>query len=144
MERDEEDEGPFEPFGSLRLPLQPDSASGYVGVQRSASKKRPWQATVKVPGRKRINIGSFRTPQEAAVARARAKAEGPELLPSPRKQAARGSGALEARPCLPSLCAPDPLSIPFSPPRSTRAVHHSQATDGHDPHAPHAPRRECS
>ena len=37
----EEDEGPCEAFGSLRLPLKPGTASGYVGVQKSASKKRP-------------------------------------------------------------------------------------------------------
>ena len=42
----EEDAGPCEVFGLLRLPLKPGTASGYVGVQRSASKKRPWQASL--------------------------------------------------------------------------------------------------
>ena len=41
-----EDAGPCEVFGLLRLPLKPGTASGYVGVQRSASKKRPWQASL--------------------------------------------------------------------------------------------------
>ena len=67
----EEDAGPCEVFGVLRLPLKPGTASGYVGVQRIASKKRPWQATLKPPGRKRLNIGCFKTEQEAALARAR-------------------------------------------------------------------------
>ena len=31
----EEDAGPCEVFGVLRLPLKPGTASGYVGVQRS-------------------------------------------------------------------------------------------------------------
>ena len=42
----EDDAGPCEVFGLLRLPLKPGTASGYVGVQRSASKKRPWQASL--------------------------------------------------------------------------------------------------
>ena len=44
---DAEDGGPFEVFGVLRLPLKPGTTGGYVGVQKSASKKRPWQATLK-------------------------------------------------------------------------------------------------
>ena len=51
---EEGDAGPFEEFGVLRLPLKPGTASGYVGVQRSGSKKRPWQATLKIPARKRL------------------------------------------------------------------------------------------
>ena len=52
----EEDAGPCEVFGLLRLPLKPGTASGYVGVQRIASKKRPWQATLKPP---RVASGSM-------------------------------------------------------------------------------------
>ena len=102
----EEDAGPCEVFGVLRLPLKPGTASGYVGVQRIASKKRPWQATLKPPGRKRLNIGCFKTEQEAALARARAKADGSDILPSPRKQAARSSGARS-----PPHCALSALSL---------------------------------
>ena len=69
------------------------AGSGYVGVQHIASKKRPWQATLKPPGRKRLNVGCYRTEQEAALARAQAKAEGSDILPSPRKQAVCSSGA---------------------------------------------------
>jgi len=87
----EEDAGPCEVFGLLRLPLKPGTASGYVGVQRIASKKRPWQATLKPPGRKRLNVGCFKTSQEAVLARAQAKAEGSDIIPSQRKQAARSS-----------------------------------------------------
>ena len=46
----------------------------YVGVQRSSSKqKRPWQASLKVPGRKRLNVGSYRQPLDAAVGRGTGK-----------------------------------------------------------------------
>ena len=94
----EEEAGPFEVFGALRLPLKPGCRArqaGYVGVQRSTSKKRPWQATLKPPGRKRLNVGCFKTKQKAALARARAKAEGPDARspPKPKKQAARSSAS---------------------------------------------------
>ena len=69
-ENEEDDAGPFEEVGVLRLPLKPGTASGYVGVQRSASKKRSWQATLTVAGRERLNVGSFKEPFDAAVARA--------------------------------------------------------------------------
>ena len=49
-------------------------------------------------------MGSFEQPQEAAVARARAMACGPETLPSPRKQAARNSGVAECRPGARLIC----------------------------------------
>jgi hypothetical protein len=42
-ESEGEDGTPFEEFGALRLPLKPGTLSGYVGVQRTNSKKRPWQ-----------------------------------------------------------------------------------------------------
>ena len=99
---EEEDDGPCEWFGVLRIPLKPGTASGYVGVQRSKSKKNPWQATVNVPGKKRRNVGSFKKPVQAAVAMAEAKASGAHLLPSPRKQAQRNSGLETARPPGPS------------------------------------------
>ena len=91
-EREDEDAGPCKQVDGLRLPLRPGTASGFVGVQRTASKKRPWQALLKVPGRKRLNVGSFTSAEKAAVARARAKASRGHLLESPRNQAARNSG----------------------------------------------------
>ena len=94
MESEEEEEhGPCEWFGLRRIPLKPGTASGYLGVQRTKSKKRPWQATVSRPGKKRVGLGSFKKPIEAAVARAEAKASGVHLVPSPRKQAPRNSGS---------------------------------------------------
>lgn len=92
QESEDEDAGPCKQVDGLRLPLKPGTASGFVGVQRTASKKRPWQALLKVPGRKRLNVGSFREAEDAAVARARAKASHGDLLESPRKQAARNAG----------------------------------------------------
>ena len=99
-DEDAEAEGEVELFGVLRLPLATGTASGYVGVRHvKKSKKRPWQAWVHIKGERRRCLGSFRKPQEGAVARARALACGPEALPSPRKQAARNSGAaLSPRP----------------------------------------------
>ena len=117
---DEQDEGRCEAFGVLRLPLKPGTASGYVGVQRSASKRRPWQATLKPRGRKRLNVGSFKTAQEAAVGRARAKADGAHLLASPRKQAARNSGA---RPCQTRLLFQCPTLSEVYSHRSARLAH---------------------
>ena len=67
----EDDEGPCQEFGVLRLPLKPGTASGYVGVQRSTSKKRPWQTTLTVASRGRLNVGHFKKPLDATVARAR-------------------------------------------------------------------------
>ena len=92
-ESEDEDAGPCKLVDGLRLPLKPGTASGFLGVQRSTSKKCPWQALLKVPGRKRLNVGSFKSAEKAAVARARAKAAGGVLLDSPRKQAARKLGA---------------------------------------------------
>ena len=104
MESEEEEEnGPCEWFGLRRIPLKPGTASGYLGVQRTKSKKRPWQATVSRPGKKRVGLGSFKKPIEAAVARAEAKASGVHLVPSPRKQAPRNSGS--------ELCPP-PVTLP--------------------------------
>ena len=112
MESDEEEEeGPCEWIGVLRLPLKAGSKSGYVGVQRVNSKKRPWQATITCPGKKRRTVGSFKKPEEAAAARAEAKASGANLLPSPRKQAPRNSG-LERCACPHDPSSP--ASIPFS------------------------------
>ena len=93
-DEDAEPEVGVETFGVLRLPLAARTASGYVGVRHvPKSKIRPWQAWVHIKGERRRCLGSFRKPQEAAVARAKALACGPETLPSPRKQAARDSGA---------------------------------------------------
>ena len=110
MESEEEEEqGPCEWFGALRIPLKPGTASGYLGVQRTKSKKRPWQATVSRKGKKRVGLGSFKKPIEAAVARAEAKASGVHLVPSPRKQAPRNSGSESCPP-------PVTLHHPPSPP----------------------------
>ena len=89
----EADEGPAEVFGVHRLRLAPGTKSGYLGVRQTKSTKNPWQPWVHLKGEKRRCLGSFRTPQQAAVARARALACGAETLPSPRKQAGRNSGA---------------------------------------------------
>ena len=134
-ESEEEDGTPFEEFGALRLPLKPGTLSGYVGVQRTTSKKRPWQATVKLPGRKRLNVGSFKEPHYAAVARAQALAAAPETLPSPRKQAPRNSGAWDCA-ALWSLSLSSTQSLTYS----ARLAVVSQAVDSRGPHAPHASR----
>ena len=86
------DKAPVEVFGVHRLELNPGSKSGYVGVRPNPSQKHPWQAWL-MDGTTRKNVGNFKTKQEAAVARAAAKAEGAHLLRSPRKQAPRNSGA---------------------------------------------------
>ena len=98
-DEDSEEEAAVEVFGVLRLQLAPKTKSGYVGVRLVVnSKKRPWQAWVHIKGEKRRCLGSFKKPQEAAVARARSLLCDPETLPSPRKQAARNSGAAAYRP----------------------------------------------
>ena len=88
-----DDEGPIEVFGVHGLELAPGTKSGYIGVRRCKSKKHPWQAWLSLKGEKRRNVGSFKKPRDAAVARAAAKASGADLLPSPRKQAPRKKGA---------------------------------------------------
>ena len=93
MEDEEDNEGRIEVFGIHRLELKPRSASGYVGVRPNPSKKRPWQAWLQEGGRRKT-VGNYKHPQEAAVARAVAKAAKAHLLRSPRKQAARNSGAV--------------------------------------------------
>ena len=89
----EDDEGPIEVFGIHRLVLKPGSRRGYVGVRPNPSKKCPWQAWLQVKGQRKT-VGNFKTRQEAAVARAAAKASGFRRLRSPRKQAPRNSGAV--------------------------------------------------
>ena len=93
MGEEEEETEQVEAFGVHLLPLAPSTKSGYVGVRSTKSKKRPWQAWVHIKGEKRRCLGSFNDKREAAVARAVAIACGVESLPSPRKQAARNSGA---------------------------------------------------
>ena len=99
MEEGEEadDEGPIEVFGVHRLELALGTKSGYIGVRPCKSKKNPWQAWLSLKGEKRRNVGSFKKPRDAAVARAAAKASGGDLLPSPRKQAPRKKGAAACR-----------------------------------------------
>ena len=121
MESEEEEDGPCEWVGVLRLPLKPGSASGYVGVQRSKSKKWPWQATICVPpGKQRACLGYFKRPVDAGVARAEAKASGVHLLPSPRKQAPRNSGSES---CRPPMTLHHPPSFPFSCSRARLTLH---------------------
>ena len=92
--------------GSDEEHLAPETKSGYVGVRPTKSKKRPWQAWIHIKGEEArsgaaLVHSGFRTPQEAAVARARVMACGAELgaetLPSPRRQAARNSDIAECR-----------------------------------------------
>ena len=92
-------------FGVHRLELAPGTMSGYIGVRPNKSKKHPWQAWLSLRGEKRRNVGSFKLPRHAAVARAAAKACGAETLRSPRKQAPRNKGAAACRlpPIAPSL-----------------------------------------
>ena len=88
----EANEGAVEVFGIHRLPLAAGTPSGYLGVRqvgRKGSKKPRWQPWIHVKGEKRRCLGTFRTPKEAAVARARAFACGVETLPSPTKEASR-------------------------------------------------------
>ena len=139
-EESEEDSGPFEEDGVLRLPLKPGTASGYVGVQRSTSKKRPWQATLQVAGRGRLNVGSFKQPRRAAVARAEAKLTNGDSLSSPRKQAARSSG-VELRPAPPLSAFPFAECCSQCSPRLA-LVFSSQTLDCRGPHTPHAARCE--
>jgi hypothetical protein len=135
MEEGEESEGTeFEVFGVHRLPLAPGSQSGYLGVRPNKSKKRPWQAWIHIKGEKRRCLGSFAKKREAAVARAAAISCGVESLPSPRKQAARKSGA-EPRITL-SHCIPL-NECSHSVPLLTHVVISSQATDRPGPHTSH-------
>ena len=115
-ENEDDEQGPIEVFGIHRLALKPGSISGYVGVRPNPSKKCPWQAWLVDRGQRKT-VGNFKTRQEAAVARAAAKAEGAHLLRGPRKQAPRNSGAVQ-RPNphrITSLC-PYPPSIMLSQP----------------------------
>ena len=140
MEEGEGSEPQYEVFGVHRLPLVSGTKSGYVGVRLSKSKKRPWQAWVHIKGEKRRCLGSFNDKRDAAVARAAAIACGVESLPSPRKQAARNSGA-EPRVAL-AHCTPllaQSLSCALA---STHIVISRQSIDKPRPHAPHDAWRE--
>uniref|UniRef100_A0A7S3AZE8 AP2/ERF domain-containing protein n=1 Tax=Haptolina ericina TaxID=156174 RepID=A0A7S3AZE8_9EUKA len=83
-------------FGNLRL-KRSRSKSGYYGVTKVKSAKKPYQAWVKSAKRRQQGLGSFATAKEAAirVATALAQAEG-EDLESPRQQSRRGSVKAEA------------------------------------------------
>ena len=117
MEDDEDDEGRCFVWHPRRLELKPGSKSGYVGVRPNLSKKRPWQAWLQ-DGGQRKTVGNYKHRQEAAVARAVAKAAGAHLLRSPRKQAARNSGAVPNPHRITSLVldCPYPSSIVLSQP----------------------------
>ena len=47
-ESEEEDASLFLEVGALRLPLKPGTASGYIGVQRSTSKKQCSSSNVRL------------------------------------------------------------------------------------------------
>ena len=144
MEEGEESERTeqFEVLGVLRLPLAPGTQSGYLGVRPNKSKKRPWQAWIHIKGEKRRCLGCFSKKREAAVARAAAISCGVESLPSPRKQAARKSGA-EPR-IGPSRIASHTLNecshLVCRP--LTHVVISNQATDRPGPHTSHNAQRE--
>ena len=94
------DDPPDERFGVLRLKRSNVNKTGYVGVQKTKSNKRPFQATVinKRTG-KQQGIGSFSTAQEAAVERARALYYGEdENLGSPQKRRRRGAALATQQP----------------------------------------------
>ena len=118
-EVEEDDKAPIEVFGIHRLELKPGSKSGYVGVRPNASKKCPWQAWLQ-DGGQRKTVGNYEHRQEAAVARAVAKAAGAHLLRSPRKQAPRNSGAVPR---------PNPHRITSLVPIHHRSCSHSHSHD---------------
>ena len=86
-----------EMWGNLRL-RRGSGKSGYYGVTKVNSKKRPFQAWIKSATRKQQGLGSFATAQRAAieVAKALAQQDG-EDLDSPRKQKPRGARAIHTR-----------------------------------------------
>ena len=103
-------------YGALRLKRN-TGQTGYVGVYKVKSKKRPFQAIVrnKRTG-KNQGLGSFPTAQEAAVKLATVLVVGDdEDLDSPRKQ--RERGAPQTRSLAPppsgarSLCADCPHDV---------------------------------
>jgi hypothetical protein len=140
MEESEDEEGPIEVFGIHRLELAQGTKSGYIGVRPGKSHKNPWQAWLSLKGEKRRNVGSFKTPRDAAVARAAAKASGAHLLPSPRKQAPRKKGAAACR--LPPVESFLSRSIAFTVPCSTLMILHRKTLSRSRVHAPHAVRLE--
>ena len=75
-----------------------------MGVQRTASKKRPWQALLKVPGRKRLNVGSFREAEDAAECSGQGAGQGFSWR-SPRKSEEAGCAQCRLE-CQPSHVAP--------------------------------------
>ena len=96
-DEDAESEGAVETFGALRLLLKSGTASGYVGVRRvKKSKKRPWQGWVHLKGEKSgaawDRSEHRRKPQWPGRGRWPAVRRG-EFAESPRRQAARSSGA---------------------------------------------------
>ena len=109
-------------WGNLRL-RRSRSKSGYYGVTKVNSKKKPWQAWIKSATRKQQSLGTFKTAQLAAVevAKALSQNEG-EYLDSPRKQKARG--ALATHPCCPPLRLPSCAHTPDPTYRGTSACPH--------------------
>ena len=84
---------PDEIFGALRLKRSTKAMTGYIGVYKSAGKKKPFTAQVKNKRTLRYqNLGTFQTAHAAAVAVAAAMSQGnDEDMDSPRKQAGRGT-----------------------------------------------------
>ena len=116
----EDDEGPIEVFGIHRLVLKPGSRSGYVGVRPNPSKKCPWQAWLQVGGQRKM-VGNFKTRQEAAVARAAAKAAGAHLLRTARESGLR---AIQV-----PFRDPIPIGITSLSPIHHRSCSHSHSHD---------------
>ena len=83
--------GGIEIFGALRLKLKPMSESRYANVYKV---KKGWQAKVWDKARQTlINLGTFETPRDAAVAVAETHLTGIASVPSPDKsRMKRGSG----------------------------------------------------
>jgi hypothetical protein len=116
-----------EMWGNLRL-RRGGGKSGYYGVTKVNSKKRPFQAWIKSATRKQQGLGSFATAQRAAieVAKALAQQDG-EDLDSPRKQKPRGARAIHTR-C--STLSPMTCHVPSRTPRTEESAH---ATARHEP-----------
>ena len=126
-----------EMWGNLRL-RRGGGKSGYYGVTKVNSKKRPFQAWIKSATRKQQGLGSFATAQRAAieVAKALAQQDG-EDLDSPRKQKPRGARAIHTR-CstLSGRHVPSGRHERHVPSRTPRTEESAHATARHEPQNP--------
>jgi len=53
--------------------MRESNSSGVIGVSRSSSVSKPWRATI-VVNRNQINLGNFKTVEEASISRKKAEA----------------------------------------------------------------------